>query len=87
MKQLICTLFVLFLSGCQIDPYTFSPTWTGTDWFDAGIQDAIPAMSLKITRHLPTTTMTRRSIVPNILRGTPKDKGKPVSRTLFTRED
>ncbi|UUX55701.1 DUF2799 domain-containing protein [Citrobacter youngae] len=47
MKQLICTLFVLFLSGCQIDPYTFSPTWTGTDWFDAGMQDAISGHVVK----------------------------------------
>ena len=47
MKQLISTLFLLLLSGCQIDPYTHAPTWTGTDWYDAGIQDAISGYAVK----------------------------------------
>lgn len=47
MKQLISTLFVLFLSGCQIDPYTHAPTWTSTDWYDAGIQDSISGNVIK----------------------------------------
>lgn len=47
MKQLISTLFLLLLSGCQIDPYTHAPTWTGTAWYDAGIQDAISGYAVK----------------------------------------
>lgn len=47
MKQLISILFLLLLSGCQIDPYTHAPTWTGTDWYDAGIQDAISGYAVK----------------------------------------
>lgn len=47
MKQLISTLFVLLLSGCQIDPYTHAPAWTGTDWYEAGIQDAISGYAVK----------------------------------------
>ena len=47
MKQLISILFLFLLSGCQIDPYTHAPTWTGTDWYDAGIQDAISGYAVK----------------------------------------
>ncbi len=47
MKQLISTLFLLLLSGCQINPYTHAPTWTGTAWYDAGIQDAISGYAVK----------------------------------------
>ena len=47
MKQLISTLFLLLLSGCQIDPYTHATTWTGTAWYDAGIQDAISGYAVK----------------------------------------
>ena len=47
MKQLISTLLILLLSGCQIDPYTHAPTWTGTDWYDAGIRDAISGYAVK----------------------------------------
>ncbi|QBX83026.1 DUF2799 domain-containing protein [Citrobacter tructae] len=47
MKQLVCTVLALLLSGCQIDPYTHAPTWTGTDWYDAGIQDAISGYVVK----------------------------------------
>lgn len=47
MKRLINTVLVLLLSGCQIDPYTHAPTWTGTDWYDAGIQDAISGYVIK----------------------------------------
>lgn len=86
MKQLISILFLLLLSGCQIDPYTHAPTWTGTDWYDAGIQDAISGYALKIMKRLPTTTMTPTSIVRNTLRVTPRGNVKPASRILFMPE-
>ncbi|POT56280.1 hypothetical protein C3432_12605 [Citrobacter amalonaticus] len=47
MKRIISTIMMLFLSGCQIDPYTYSPNWTGTDWYDAGIEDAIAGFAVK----------------------------------------
>lgn len=47
MKRFAGALFIILLSGCQIDPYTFSPTWTGTDWYDAGIEDAIAGYAVK----------------------------------------
>ena len=30
MKILAGFVISLFLCGCQVDPYTHSPTWTGT---------------------------------------------------------
>ena len=86
MKQLISILFLLLLSGCQIDPYTHAPTWTGTDWYDAGIQDAISGYAVKDMKLLPTTSMIPKSIVRNILRVTPKDNAKSASKILFTPE-
>ncbi|MEG2268921.1 MAG: DUF2799 domain-containing protein [Acinetobacter sp.] len=47
MKQLISTFLVLFLSGCQVDPYTHEPTWTSTDWYAAGLDDAISGYVVK----------------------------------------
>lgn len=46
MKQLISILFLLLLSGCQMNP-TPMPLRTGTDWYDAGIQDAISGYAVK----------------------------------------
>lgn len=39
MKPLIVALMLMLLSGCKINPYTFSPHWTDTDWYDAGVDD------------------------------------------------
>ncbi len=36
MRPIALALLSLFLSGCQINPYTFQPDWTSPDWFDAG---------------------------------------------------
>ena len=47
MKRFAGALFVLFISGCQIDPYTHAPTWTATDWYSAGIEDAISGVAVK----------------------------------------
>lgn len=47
MKRIVILMVVFFLNGCQIDPYTHAPTWTSTDWYDAGIEDAISGISVK----------------------------------------
>lgn len=47
MKRLTSIVFLFLLSGCQIDPYTHAPTWTSTDWYDAGIEDAISGYAVK----------------------------------------
>ncbi|MBB1200546.1 DUF2799 domain-containing protein [Enterobacteriaceae bacterium 89] len=39
MKPALCAVLLLLLSGCQINPYTFSPHWTSTDWYGAGVED------------------------------------------------
>jgi uncharacterized lipoprotein YajG len=33
MRSIALVLLSLFLSGCQINPYTFQPDWTSPDWF------------------------------------------------------
>lgn len=55
MKRIITVAVLFFLSGCQIDPYTFAPTWTGTNWYDAGIEDAISGVSVKDNETLADT--------------------------------
>lgn len=47
MRPLPLALLVLLLSGCQINPYTFQPNWTGTDWFTLGKEDAMNGISVK----------------------------------------
>lgn len=50
------SITVLFLLvGCQIDPYTHSPTWTGINWYDAGIEDAIAGLAVKDNQTLTDT--------------------------------
>jgi Protein of unknown function (DUF2799). len=47
MRPFPLALLVLLLSGCQINPYTFQPKWTGTDWFTLGKEDAMNGISVK----------------------------------------
>ena len=47
MRPLVFALLALLLTGCQINPYTFQPTWTGTSWFTAGKEDAMNGASIK----------------------------------------
>lgn len=47
MRPFPLALLVLLLSGCQINPYTFQPNWTGTDWFTLGKEDAMNGISVK----------------------------------------
>lgn len=39
MKPVLCAFLILVLNGCQLNPYTDSPHWTGTDWYGEGLDD------------------------------------------------
>ncbi|MRS92175.1 DUF2799 domain-containing protein [Enterobacteriaceae bacterium RIT714] len=47
MRPTAFALLALLLTGCQINPYTFQPHWTGTNWFTAGKEDAMNGVSVK----------------------------------------
>jgi hypothetical protein len=47
MRSIALMLLSLFLSGCQINPYTFQPDWTSPSWFDAGKEDAMNGLPVK----------------------------------------
>ncbi|MCI1901021.1 MAG: DUF2799 domain-containing protein [Enterobacter sp.] len=47
MRPIFTVLLALFLTACQINPYTFQPDWTGTDWFTVGKEDAMNGASVK----------------------------------------
>ncbi len=47
MRSIALVLLLLFLSGCQINPYTFQPHWTSPDWFSAGKEDAMNGQVVK----------------------------------------
>lgn len=47
MRSFAIALLSLYLSGCQINPYTFHPDWTSPDWFGAGKEDAMNGIPVK----------------------------------------
>jgi hypothetical protein len=47
MRSIALALLSLFLTGCQINPYTFQPDWTSPSWFDAGKEDAMNGLPVK----------------------------------------
>jgi hypothetical protein len=57
---------VLFLSGCQINPYTFQPDWTSPDWFGAGKEDAMNGVPVKDNQALADNFNDPKLIVVNI---------------------
>ncbi|MFY9996895.1 MAG: DUF2799 domain-containing protein [Leclercia sp.] len=52
MRFIVTSVLCLLLTACQIDPYTHQPTWTGTDWFDAGKEDAMNGVAVKSNQSL-----------------------------------
>ena len=52
MRLIVTSLLCLFLTACQIDPYTHQPHWTGTDWHDAGKEDAMNGVAAKSSESL-----------------------------------
>lgn len=69
MKILAGFVISLFLCGCQVDPYTHSPTWTGTDWYDAGMEDALAGFAAKDNETLAQTYNDRAVNRSYYLRG------------------
>ena len=55
MRSIALTLLSLFLTGCQINPYTFQPDWTSPSWFDAGKEDAMNGLPVKDNQTLVMT--------------------------------
>lgn len=84
MKQLTSTLLILLLSGCQIDPYTHAPTWTGTDWYDAGIRDAISGYAVKDNEILADNYNDPEVDRTEYLKGYAEGNVKHANRILFT---
>jgi len=52
MRLIITSTLCLFLTACQIDPYTHQPHWTGTDWQSAGKEDAMNGVAVKSNESL-----------------------------------
>lgn len=52
MRPIVISLLGLLLTACQIDPYTHQPDWTGTDWYDAGKEDALGGVAVKSSESL-----------------------------------
>ena len=55
MRTIAISLLCLLLAACQVDPYTHQPDWTGTDWFDAGKEDALSGAAIKSNETLADT--------------------------------
>ncbi len=47
MFRIMMVVMLLLLSGCQINPYTFSPHWTSTNWYEAGREDGLSGINAK----------------------------------------
>lgn len=52
MRLIVTSMLCLFLTACQIDPYTHQPHWTGTDWYDVGKEDAMSGVAVKSNESL-----------------------------------
>lgn len=52
MRIITITALSLFLTACQVDPYTHQPDWTGTDWFSVGKEDAMNGAAIKANESL-----------------------------------
>lgn len=55
MKRIAGAIIVLLLNGCHINPYTFAPNLTTTDWYDAGMEDAIAGLAVRDEESLADT--------------------------------
>lgn len=47
MKTGMVLLLPILLIGCSVEPYSHAPTWTGTDWYSAGKDDALSGAVIK----------------------------------------
>lgn len=47
MRAGFFALLAFLLTGCSVEPYSHAPTWTGTDWYSAGKEDAMSGAIIK----------------------------------------
>lgn len=76
MRLLALVLFVQLLSGCQINPYTFQPTWTSPSWFDAGKEDAMNGLAAKDNQSLANNFNDKNVDRDEYLRGYSEGQSK-----------
>jgi len=69
MRLIVTLLLCLFLTACQIDPYTHQPHWTGTDWYDAGKEDAMNGVGVKSNETLAANFNDPKVDRPDYLSG------------------
>lgn len=69
MRLIVTPLMCLFLTACQIDPYTHQPHWTGTDWYDAGKEDAMNGVAVKSSETLAANFNDPKVDRPDYLSG------------------
>ena len=69
MRLIVTPLLCLFLTACQIDPYTQQPHWTGTDWYDAGKEDAMNGVGVKSNETLAANFNDPKVDRPDYLSG------------------
>ena len=69
MRPIVVSLLGLLLTACQIDPYTHQPTWTGTDWYDAGKEDAMSGVAVKSSESLAANFNDPKVDRPAYLKG------------------
>jgi len=69
MRLIVTFLLCLFLTACQIDPYTHQPHWTGTDWYDAGKEDAMNGVAIKSNETLAANFNDPKVDRPDYLSG------------------
>lgn len=87
MRSIALTLLSLFLTGCQINPYTFQPDWTSPSWFDAGKEDAMNGLPVKDNQPWPIVLTTPTLIVVNIFAAMPMVRRESAKKGLFTPGD
>ncbi len=69
MRLIVTPLLCLFLTACLIDPYTHQPHWTGTDWYDAGKEDAMNGVGVKSNETLAANFNDPKVDRPDYLSG------------------
>ncbi|URN98294.1 DUF2799 domain-containing protein [Leclercia adecarboxylata] len=69
MRPIVISLLGLLLTACQIDPYTHQPDWTGTDWYDAGKEDALGGVAVKSSESLAANFNDPKVDRPAYLKG------------------
>ncbi|MBW9442028.1 hypothetical protein FHC21_21495 [Enterobacter roggenkampii] len=84
MRSIALTLLSLFLTGCQINPYTFQPDWTSPSWFDAGKEDAMNGLPVKDNQTLADSFNDTHVDRSEYLRGYGRCEQVPDMRSSYS---